>query len=233
MPKQVREAKNVVLLVVVGSQLHGLAGPDSDTDTKGVFKHAAIDIISPFTRVGSETFRLGEGEDNTAFELRDFCKLATKGNGTILEMLWSNMVRQASPVGEEMQLGRQKFLDSKLVFEAHRGYAANQFKKMNLWSPTDRTPKFCAAYIRVLIQGIQLLRTGDFNPQVEDGWPKMFLRRVKFSKPEDFVSGTLRRDVWEAFNYLQTELAQAYYEYPDQFTSDIPWIESLLEAAYL
>lgn len=229
MKDQEVQPEQVILSVVTGSRLHGLAKPDADWDIRGVFKHDALDIISPYRN--PETVSWIEGSmDNTSYELRDFVKLLTQGNPNHLEVLYSNMVRQSSPVGDKMRSGRLKFLNSSRVYDAHKGYAANQFKKMNLWKPDQRTPKFIVAYIRTMIQCIQLLEFGEFSPQVER--EREFMLKVKFTPGNEFPDD-LRKQVWEKFNELETEAAQTYYRFPDQFSPDIPWIESLLEEAYL
>lgn len=213
-----------ILSVVVGSRLHGLAKENSDYDIRGIFIHPLKDILSPFKKEKNTSWIEGD-EDNTAYELRDFCKLATVGNATILEVLWSNMVRENSEIGKRLQKNRGKFLDSKRIFEAHKGYAHNQYNKMNLFEPDNRTPKFAVAYLRVLQQAKQLLVTGDFSPELLEDKP--FMLDVKFNFNQKHIPELSKR-----FAKLQVELADIYARHHDKFTPDFDWIENFILEAY-
>lgn len=215
-----------ILEVVVGSRLHDLYNEESDYDYRGIFMHPVEDLISPFKKLKNTSWIEGD-EDNTAYELRDFCKLATQGNPTILEILWSNQVRSNTPIGEELRKNREKFLDSKRIFEAHKGYAHNQYTKMNLFEPDARTPKFAIAYIRSLFQARQLLEFGTFEPQVT-GVLKEFLMDVKYNFRPDLVE-----KLSAMFAESQTLLAATFFKNHDKFKPDIEWIEDFLNRAYL
>ena len=89
-----------ILKALVGSRAHGLAGPDSDADYRGVFVTPTSDLL----RIGqrqSDT-RWVEGEkaadigtakvDDTAWELGHFLSLATHCNPTILEVFAAPVV---------------------------------------------------------------------------------------------------------------------------------------------
>lgn len=220
-----------ILKVVIGSRLHGLASEDSDTDYRGIFVHDVMDIISPYRSIKNISFIEGK-EDNTSYELRDFVKYATQGNPNILEILWSNKVVVTTDLADKIRSNRRLFLDSTRIYEAHKGYAANQFKKMNLFAPDARTPKFIVAFIRSMIQGIDLLNTGDFNPQVIRD--KDLLLRVKYADPIQIKNDReLLSSIWVKFKELELELAEAYFSNKDKFKPDIDFIESILKEAYL
>jgi predicted nucleotidyltransferase len=212
--------------VVVGSRLHGLNNEKSDFDYRGVFMHDMIDVLSPFRSIKNTTWIEGE-EDNTAYELRDFCKYLTQGNATILEVLYSNQVIETSDLGKELVDNRLKFLDSTRIYEAHKGYAHNQYNKMNLFEPDARTPKFAIAYLRSLVQCKALLETGELSPQyVEDD--KDFLMAVKYNFKLDMVQELSRK-----FAALQVSCADAYAKNHNKFKPDIPWIEDFVLRAYI
>ena len=214
----------IVLSVVVGSRLHKLNKEDSDWDTRGVFMHSLKDILSPFKRIKNVSWVEGN-EDNTAYELREFCKYATKGNATILEILWSNVIRENTTLGEELQKNRQKFLDSQAIFDAHRGYSESQYRKMNLFTPDNRTPKFAVAYLRVLQQGKQLLEYGDFNPVVTED--RDFILDVKYNWRNSLIP-----ELSKKFTQAQFELAEMHNRVGSKFKPDFDWIEEFLLRAY-
>jgi hypothetical protein len=76
------------------------------------------------------------------------------------------MIIEETEEFREMRANWTKFLDSTSIYHAFKGYADNQYNKMNLFTPDERTKKFCVAYIRSLQQGIELLSTGDFSPRI-------------------------------------------------------------------
>ena len=214
----------VIHKVVVGSRLHNLFNENSDYDIRGIFIHPLYDILSPFKTVKNTQWIEGD-EDNTAYELREFAKMATQGNPSVLEVLWSNQVRETSPLGQELVANRHKFLDSKRIFEAHKGYAHNQYNKMNLFEPDARTPKFAVAYVRSLQQAIELLATGEFSPQVVRNHD--FLMDVKYN-----FNSTHIEKLSKLFAELQVELADTFTKNHDKFQADLEWIETFIYKAY-
>lgn len=210
--------------VVVGSRLHGLNNEKSDFDYRGIFVHPLRDVLSPFRKVKTTSWIEGD-EDNTAYELRDFCKFAVQGNPTILEVFWSNMVVKTTDDAKELLENRHRFLDSTRIYEAHKGYAHNQYNKMNLFEPDARTPKFAVAYLRVLIQCKQLLETGTFSPQVLED--KDFLLEVKYNFSDALIPALSKK-----FATLQVELADIYAKHHDKFKPDLEWIEDYVYSVY-
>jgi uncharacterized protein len=216
----------IIHKVVVGSRLHGLAKENSDYDYRGIFMHPLHDILNPFKKVKNTSW-IEDDIDDTSYELADFCKTATHGNPTILETLWSNMVEESSDIGKELVENREKFLNSKKIFDAHRGYAHNQYKKMNLFNPDERTPKFAVAYIRSLLQGISLLETGDFNPQITDDW-KGFLMETKYNWSPAMIGVLGKR-----FAQLEVDIADAYFKNSTKFEPDYEWIADFVYRSYM
>jgi uncharacterized protein len=211
-----------ILRVVVGSQLHRLALPDSDTDIKSVYASPLRDLVSPFK--GKDKAR-GQG-DETALELRHFCLLATKGNPTILEVLWSDKVLHANTWGWLLQGNRHAFLDAKAVKAAHLGYAKSQAAKLAKHGDDRRRRKHLVAYLRVLQQGLDLLRHGTFNPDFSADRPALhrLLREIRAGEAESFETG-------EAWVRMLEErlLAQAL---PRWKSPDYDWIESVVLDIY-
>lgn len=67
----------VLTKVVVGSRLHGLNTETSDWDYRGIHIHPLQDALSPFKKLKNTDWIEGD-EDNTSYELADFCKNAPK-----------------------------------------------------------------------------------------------------------------------------------------------------------
>ena len=147
---------HIITKVLVGSRLHGLHNEQSDYDYRGIHIHNLKDVLSPFKTLKNTTWIEGD-VDNTSYELADFCKQATHGNATILEVFFSNEVVDTSPIAEELRGNWRKFINTDKFVMASRGYAANQLNKMQLFDDIGvkdqkRTSKFAIAYCRVLWQ---------------------------------------------------------------------------------
>jgi predicted nucleotidyltransferase len=221
-------SKKILGKFVVGSRLHNLHNQNSDFDYRGVHISQLIEVLSPY-RKNKNTIWIEGNEDNTSYELTDFCKFATQGNPTILEILYSNQVKETTPEMEEMRSNRIKFLDSTKIFEAAKGYAQNQYKKMNLFEPDKRTPKFAVAYLRTLWQTAQLLETGELPVQVT-GEMREYLYKLKYTEYTDFAKYI--PDLSEKFAKWQVILAQAYQNNHNKFTPDLLWIEEFIVKTY-
>lgn len=215
----------ILTKVLVGSRLHGLNRPDSDYDWRGIHIHPLKEVLSPWGKVKNTTWIEGD-EDNTSYELADFCKQATHGNATILEVFFSDQIKETSPIAEEMRANWQKFMGTDRFVMASRGYAQNQFNKMNLFEPDARTPKFAVAYLRVLWQCAEFLRTGQFFCQINDEQFKNYLLQVKHEWDDSMIP-----ELTERFMALQGAVSKHWAKAP-KMTADIPWIEDFIYRAY-
>lgn len=157
----------------MGSQAHQLAGPDSDTDYRGVYVIPTIEILSLGHKYEGSSWFEGK-EDQTTYEIGHFLQLATRCNPSILEVFKAPIVDQMPVNGiYEDNYGTQlQYLFSYVwnpndAFNAFVGYGLNQRKKM-LDNHLDRWMKYAVAYIRTLHNLCDLLRTGTFSLVVPD-----------------------------------------------------------------
>lgn len=220
----------VLTTVLVGSRLHGLATPRSDYDWRGIHIHDLKEVLSPFKKVANTSWIEGD-EDNTSYELSEFCKFATKGNATILEVFFSNSIKSSTRIAKEMRENWQKFIDTDAFVLASRGYAHNQYNKMQMFEPDVRTPKFAVAYIRVLWQCAIFLETGRFPCQIDDEGLRAFMLEVKTTPHTDFQKFVPK--LTEMFMKLQARVTDAYAN-PDlvKLKPDYEWIEDFIYRAY-
>jgi len=209
-----------ILTVITGSQLHGLSTPESDTDYRGVFVNDVRDIVNPFEKPPEKRFVEGKTADDTASELRKFVKEIISGSPNAVEILYSNRIvyEGTTVLGIVMRDNREKFIDTAEVFKAYKKYAENQLNKMSLFEPDERTPKFAVAYIRSLLNGIELLRDGTITnplPELftlssgEEIAPLAVLKAIKFCPFAEF--GTVQPMATELFSKLQVELGKVFY----------------------
>ncbi|HRI14345.1 MAG TPA: nucleotidyltransferase domain-containing protein [Verrucomicrobiota bacterium] len=143
---------------VVGSRAYGLDTDDSDTDRRGIYLAPAELQWSLFG--APEQF-----EDNAAqscfWELQKFLTMALKANPNILECLYSPLVENATPLGEELLAKRDCFL-SQMIFQTFNGYAMSQFKKIeqDLRNHGEVRWKHAMHLLRLLFTGAATLRDG-------------------------------------------------------------------------
>ena len=220
----------ILTKVLVGSRLHGLNNEASDYDYRGIHIHNLKDVLSPFKTLKNTSWIEGD-VDNTSYELADFCKQATHGNATILEVFFSNQIIETSPIADEMRANWQKFIDTDKVVMASRGYASNQLNKMQLFDDIGvkdqrRTSKFAIAYCRVLWQCSEFLRTGEFKCQIDEGELKEFLLRLKAGWSDEYIP-----ECTERFAALQADVTK-YWKTADKIKPDVKWIEEFIYEAY-
>lgn len=211
-----------ILKVIVGSQAHGLATPESDFDYRGVFIVPTSTLLALGVQKVHNTNWIEGNDDDTSWELGHFLNLATHCNPTILETFLAP--RLDSETTEEGRVLCSLFpyiWNSKDVYNAFRGYSKNQQKKF-LDEKDTRPHKYASAYLRVLYQGVQLLTTGTFPVDFRDTPIYGSLRRWK---NKDYTIGevmTLTKE-WE------DTFAKAFEENPDKQTDMKPINEFLLK----
>lgn len=228
------DEKKILTRVLVGSRLHGLHTQSSDYDWRGIHIHPLKDVLSPFKKLKNTSWIEGD-EDNTSYELADFCKNATKGNATILEVFFSDIIKEDSGIAAEMRENWEKFIDTDSFVMASRGYAHNQYNKMNLFESAgvkgqERSAKFAVAYIRVLWQCAQFLKTGEFPCYINDRELHYFLLEIKPLTVEQLQPYIPK--LTEMFMLMQKEVTDNYATTKFKYKPDIEWIEDFLLRAY-
>ena len=226
-----------LLTVVTGSRLHGLSTPESDYDFRGVFVNRMSDIVNPFEKPEDTRWIEGESKDDTSYELRKFVKETVNGNPNFVEILFSNKVTFSTPIGDRMRANAMRFVDSQRIFEAFKGYAGNQLHKMELFTPDARTPKFAVAYMRSLLNGIELLRDGTITNPVPESFDindesipaREILALVKFTPFTEFDK--VRDIAQRTFAQLQVELARVFYASPRR-QADKAWLTEFVRECY-
>lgn len=223
----------IITKVLVGSRLHGLYNEQSDYDYRGIHMHQLDEVLSPFRTLKNTSWIEGD-VDNTSYELADFCKQATHGNATVLEVFFSNEVVSTSPIAEEMRANWQRFIDTDRFVMASRGYAANQYNKMQLFESAgikgqERTAKFAIAYCRVLWQCAEFLKTGVFRCQVDEPQLRDFLLLIKPLTVAQIQPHVPR--LVEMFMELQKAVTDAH-KVAEKMKPDTEWIEQFIFNAY-
>ena len=177
-----------ILTVLTGSRAYGLETKDSDFDYHGVFVTPTRELLS----IGSKpkqtrTWSESEEQDSVAWEVGHFLNLAIHCNPTVLETFVAP-IEYATPYGHQLRELFPLVLTRKRVYDAFLGYAHNQQKKMfgKPDNPAEAQPslrawKFAVQYLRVLMQGERLLRTGELvlNMDIYGRGVREYLMNIK------------------------------------------------------
>lgn len=221
--------------VLVGSRLHGLHTPTSDYDYRGIHIHSLRDKLSPFKTLKNTTWIEGD-EDNTSYELADFCKQAVHGNATILEVFFSDEIIETSDVHTELRENWTKFIDTERFVAASRGYAKNQWNKFYNFEDVGgngqhRTAKFAVAFLRVMWQCEQFLLTGRFKCNLEESDLYPLLKKIKPLSVDEIRP--LVPEIVAAMDSMERRVSMATADSPYMdMKPDIEWIEEFIERAY-
>jgi len=170
------DCPHTILKVLVGSQAHGLAGPDSDADYRSVF---AVPTANLF-RVGFKYpgARMAKKEaDETAWEIGLFLSLSVECHPLILETFLAPVVTM-DDWGAELRALFPSVWSPQRAYEAFIGYGLNQRKKF-LDKKDARPAKYAAAYIRVLYNLCELLETGGFTIRIADTQVGKIIKELK------------------------------------------------------
>ena len=165
-----------ILKTIVGSHAHGLANKDSDFDYRGVFVQPTNEILALGPKKKHTSWIEGKVDD-TSYEIGHFLFLATKSNPTILEVFLAP-IADSDEIGMEMRSLFPHVWNSIDVRNAFIGYGLNQRKKF-LDNKDGRREKYAAAYLRVLYNAYELLKTGTFTVRVADTPVGEIVRKFK------------------------------------------------------
>lgn len=226
-----KDNKIQILKVIVGSQAHGLATPESDFDYRGVFIYKTSEILGLHSPKDQTNWIEGK-EDDTSWELGKFLLMATKCNPTVLETFKSPAVPFKDPTYESRFSPNGKYADelrnlfqhvwnSTDVKNAYIGYGVNQRKKF-LEDKDKRKAKYAVAYLRSLYNGWEILTRGDFSV---DMTPTPIYETLKKWKAGVFTAG----EVIDLAELWTEKVNEAYDKNPKKETYEEPVNNFLLK----
>ena len=156
----------IIYRCIVGSRAFGLDDENSDTDYRGIYL--------PPARLHWSLYGVPEQLENKDreecfWELQKFLVLALKANPNILECLNTPLVEYKNEIAEEL-LSIKRIFFSKLVYQTYNGYVMSQFKKLeqDLRARGEIRWKHAMHLIRLILQGIEILDSGELNVKVEN-----------------------------------------------------------------
>lgn len=149
----------LLLCAVTGSHLYGFSSPDSDVDLKGIHQAptAAVLGLGELRQNHDVLTVLDDVEwDLTTNELRQALRLMLRGNGNLLERIFSPLQAAPSPVVEELQELARGAL-SRRCHGHYRGYLKGMCREHR----QSGTAKSLLYSYRVALTGLHVLRTGE------------------------------------------------------------------------
>jgi len=156
---------HTILRVLVGSQAHGLAAPESDADYRSVFVIPTETLFRLDYKPPASRWSKGDG-DETAWEIGAFLSLAVQCHPLVLETFLAPVVA-ADEWGTALRALFPAVWEPRRAFEAFTGYAVNQRTKC-LEKKAGRPKKYAASCIRVLYNLCELLDTGTFTVRIAE-----------------------------------------------------------------
>ncbi len=151
---------SLLFATISGAHLYGFPSPDSDYDLRGVHILPVQEVIG--LDPGRETIEVSEIREELQIDLvthdvKKFFSLLLKKNGYVLEQLYSPLIVQTTPSHEELKAIAQNCI-TRHHSHHYFGFAETQWRLFEKESP--RRVKPLLYVYRVLLTGIQLMRTG-------------------------------------------------------------------------
>lgn len=222
-----------ILKVLVGSQAHGLATPQSDYDYRGVFVIPTTELLKLGVK-NSSTSWIEDKDDDTSWEVGHFLNLAVRSNPTILEtFLAPRMIYMTGEEHRNDKLGRELqelfpyVWNSEGVLKSFLGYGKNQRVKF-FENKDKRASKYAVAYLRTLYQGWELLTKGTFTIRVADTEIGEALKYWKSLGVGDFPENEVGYVIETCYKW-ENKLKKAYEDNPNKETNTDAVNEFLLK----
>jgi predicted nucleotidyltransferase len=160
-----RRGPEPVFASVSGAHLYGFASSDSDVDLRGAFLLPARSVLGLYP--AEETLSIEDDAeldlDWVAHDVRKFARMLTQHNGYVLEQLYSPLVVIATPAFEELRELARGCITRPTV-RHYQGFARGRRKRIH---EPDPTVKHLLYAYRVLLSGIQLMRTGEVEANIQ------------------------------------------------------------------
>ncbi len=222
------ELEPVILRVLVGSQAHGIARPDSDFDYSEVFVSRTGDLLQipvsarPKDAWGTEDKRQ---DDEKGWEVAKFLQLATIGHPNSIELFFAPVEEEhTTEDGHALRELSGLAIAAERVLTSHLGYAKNCMNKLLDHRQRSRQAKWKSTYLRILFAGRDFLRTGDLPFPVplegDDPWGLTVLR----ARDGEMTVG----EVVDLGHLLEVEIAEAATSGVVRETPDLPAINEWL-----
>ena len=222
-----------------GSHAYGLNNSNSDRDERGVFLNTKKSEI-----FGLETHEHQEEKksDIFYFELRNFLKLARKGNTQVLEALFIENYIYTSYEFNLVKEHRNSLLDSITIYKTLRGYTQGEKNIIN-GSNTGKLGEKRKAAIekygysyRNAVHALRLTRCGILFFETDNYPVNIVLKDAEFgSLIKDIKNNPQnhkKEDILEEINKQELRLERSFNERNKNYEFDIDVASDICSACY-
>ena len=153
----------LIFATVTGSHVFGYASPLSDYDIHGAHLFPLQSVLGfdpPAETCERKEEREGVEVDIVTHDLKKFLLLLFKGNGNILESLYSPLVVSTSPLHQEITALGQKCITRQCAVY-YQGMAANHYRRLKI----NDIKRLIHIY-RCLLMSMHLMRSGQLEMNV-------------------------------------------------------------------
>jgi hypothetical protein len=160
----------IILEVLTGSQAHGLARPDSDTDFRSVYYTPTNELlvipVSGRPRFNTDV----EGHAGDGWEVEQALTMAARSHPSAMELAFWKPT-QSTPEGLGLSIMMAQMMTRQAAVESTIGYVKNCLTKLLAERQKDREAKWKATYLRTLFATERLVSDGYFPMEVpEKDW---------------------------------------------------------------
>jgi predicted nucleotidyltransferase len=204
-----------LFVTVSGAHLYGFPSPDSDVDLRGAHLLPLREVVGldlPDQTVERKLDLAGVEVELVSHDLGKYLRLLVTNNGYVLEQIFSPLVVMGQDLLDELRPLARRCI-TRHHYHHYRGFLATQRQLLAKQEPKI-TKTVLYAY-RVLLSGINLLRTGEVEA---------YLPRLAEVYHRPFLSELIARKVQE--KGPATDLDWAFHD------AQLRELEGLLDAAY-
>lgn len=160
----------VISIMLIGSQAHGLARPDSDFDYREVYYAPTVEHLKLPVRDRPKLAWSTDSkftDDVAGWEVEQLLDMVMSGHPNAVELMFAPLVEQTSE-GESLRELRPHLLASGKFLPSTLGYAKNCRNKLLDHTQRHRQTKWKTTFLRILFAGRDFLKTGAFPIVVDD-----------------------------------------------------------------
>jgi len=206
----------MLFAATIGSQAHGLARPDSDTDTRSVYALPTELLLSMHSDSVKKAWQTVDpnGDDAGGYEVVRWLELMAKCSPSAIELAYAP--RELYPEGAGLQELGRTLISRKPFINAMIGYAMNSWRKIE-----ERPGKWKAGILRTLFLAHHVADQGPTSPAITldvREWPLEQLRLVRRARDNQLSDGV----VWDLAKELKGSLESTEWpNLPEKLSEDI------------
>ena len=219
--QKIVEMYDIVILGVLGSQGHGLSTQKSDLDLMGIFMMPFDDLLLEKERGLRMHIATREenGVDLTLYDFKYYLHLIKKGSPNIIELMFLPSYLLCKEEGKELLSNKDEFFNWENIKNAYIGYLLSEKTALRIDDPLKKKKSIRHCY-RLMLQGEEILRTGNINVKISN--PEEFMKQVDlFFNNEQLFNETIEQGIAKMDSMVFQPTSKEVNENIDKFTLKI------------